>query len=116
VKLPITPNFKKAGKVSVVLDVEGIGAMSTTGGGTMDMKKMPILKRARFFQDHCSKLVLRGRECRPTRLISARTADPGYLLSPEDSVRPQAGQCGCLREAFRKTDQGARELVSEFRF
>jgi len=49
VKLPVTPNFKKAGKVSVVLDVEGISAMSTSGGSTMDMKKMPILKRARFF-------------------------------------------------------------------
>jgi hypothetical protein len=45
VKLPVTPNFKKAGKVSVVLDVEGIGAMSTSGDSTMDMKKMPILSK-----------------------------------------------------------------------
>jgi hypothetical protein len=34
-------NFEKAGKVSVVLDVEGIGAMGPSGGGAMDMKKMP---------------------------------------------------------------------------
>jgi periplasmic copper chaperone A len=38
-KLPITLDFEKAGKVSVVLDVKGIGAMGPSGA--MDMKKMP---------------------------------------------------------------------------
>jgi len=40
-KLPITLNFEKAGKVSVVFDVGSIGAMGPAGGGQMDMKKMP---------------------------------------------------------------------------
>jgi periplasmic copper chaperone A len=40
-KLPITLEFEKAGKVSVVLDVQGIGAMGPAGAGQMDMKKMP---------------------------------------------------------------------------
>ena len=40
-KLPITLEFEKAGKVSVVFDVAGIGAMGPAGAGSMDMKKMP---------------------------------------------------------------------------
>jgi periplasmic copper chaperone A len=40
-KLPVTLEFEKAGKVSVVLDVQGIGAMGPAGAGQMDMKKMP---------------------------------------------------------------------------
>lgn len=44
-KLPITLEFEKAGKVSLSLDVEGIGAQgpanASGGGGQMDMKKMP---------------------------------------------------------------------------
>ena len=40
-KLPITLEFEKAGKVSVVFDVGSIGAMGPAGGGQMDMKKMP---------------------------------------------------------------------------
>jgi len=44
-KLPVTLQFEKAGKVSVVLDVESIGAMGPTGSdnppGQTDMKKMP---------------------------------------------------------------------------
>ncbi|WP_298257434.1 copper chaperone PCu(A)C [Bradyrhizobium sp.] len=40
-KLPITLEFEKAGKVSVVFDVGSIGAMGPTDGGQMDMKKMP---------------------------------------------------------------------------
>ena len=44
-KLPVTLEFERAGKVSVVLDVQGIGAMgpagSDTSPGQMDMKKKP---------------------------------------------------------------------------
>jgi len=40
-KLPITLEFEKAGKVSIVLDVEGIGAMGPAAAGPTDMKKMP---------------------------------------------------------------------------
>src|SRR5579872_2367431 len=40
-KLPITLDFEKAGKVSVVFDVGSIGAMGPAGGEQMDMKKMP---------------------------------------------------------------------------
>jgi copper(I)-binding protein len=37
-KLPITLEFEKAGKVSIVLDVGGIGAMGPAGAGPTDMK------------------------------------------------------------------------------
>nr|WP_271621056.1 copper chaperone PCu(A)C [Bradyrhizobium sp. CCBAU 51745] len=37
-KVPVTLEFEKAGKVSVSLDVQGVGA---PGGGGMMMKKMP---------------------------------------------------------------------------
>jgi len=44
-KLPVTLEFEKAGKVTVSLDVQGVGAQAPAGGGTMDgnmdMKKMP---------------------------------------------------------------------------
>jgi periplasmic copper chaperone A len=40
-KLPVTLEFEKAGKVSVMFDVGGIGAMGPAGAGSMDMKKMP---------------------------------------------------------------------------
>jgi periplasmic copper chaperone A len=44
-KLPLTLEFEKAGKVSIVLDVGGIGAKgpaaADTSPGQMDMKKMP---------------------------------------------------------------------------
>src|SRR5579863_9612519 len=40
-KLPITLEFAKAGKVSVMFDVGSIGAMGPAGAGQMDMKKMP---------------------------------------------------------------------------
>ena len=44
-KLPVTLEFEKAGKVSVVLDVGGIGAMGPAAADSspvqMDMKKMP---------------------------------------------------------------------------
>ncbi|MGA8899020.1 copper chaperone PCu(A)C [Bradyrhizobium sp.] len=47
-KVPVTLNFEKAGKVSIVLDVGGIGAMGPAAAGTspgqMDMKKMPGMK------------------------------------------------------------------------
>jgi copper(I)-binding protein len=41
-KLPLTLDFAKAGKVSVTLDVEGVGAKGPAGAssGGMDMKKM----------------------------------------------------------------------------
>ena len=39
-KVPVTLEFEKAGKVSVSLDVQGVGAQAPGGGGTM-MKKMP---------------------------------------------------------------------------
>jgi copper(I)-binding protein len=39
-KLPITLEFAKAGKVSVMFDVGSIGAMGPAGAGEMDMKKM----------------------------------------------------------------------------
>ncbi len=43
-KLPVTLEFEKAGKVTVTLDVEGIGAQgpanASPSGGKMDMKKM----------------------------------------------------------------------------
>jgi periplasmic copper chaperone A len=44
-KLPLTLEFEKAGKVSIVFDVGGIGAMgpaaSDASPGQLDMKKMP---------------------------------------------------------------------------
>jgi hypothetical protein len=42
-KLPVTLQFEKAGKVAVMLDVQGVGAPAPAGGsmGGMDMKKMP---------------------------------------------------------------------------
>jgi hypothetical protein len=44
-KVPVTLEFEKAGKVTVSLDVEGVGAQGPAGadkaGGQMDMKKMP---------------------------------------------------------------------------
>lgn len=39
-KVPVTLEFEKAGKVSVSLDVQGVGAQAPGGGGSM-MKKMP---------------------------------------------------------------------------
>ena len=47
-KVPVTLEFEKAGKVSVSLDVEGVGAQGPGGGGDgmkkMDMKNMPGMK------------------------------------------------------------------------
>jgi copper(I)-binding protein len=43
-KVPVTLEFEKAGKVSVSLDVQGVGAQgpaNSDGSGRMDMKKMP---------------------------------------------------------------------------
>ena len=44
-KVPVTLEFEKAGKVSVSLDVQGLGAQgpanSDATGGEMEMKKMP---------------------------------------------------------------------------
>jgi periplasmic copper chaperone A len=44
-KLPITLEFEKAGKVSLSLDVQGVGAQGPAAadgsGGKMEMKKMP---------------------------------------------------------------------------
>ena len=41
-KVPVTLEFEKAGKVSVTLDVQGVGAQGpANSGGQMDMKKMP---------------------------------------------------------------------------
>lgn len=44
-KVPVTLEFEKAGKVSITLDVQGIGAQgpsnSSGSGGQMDMKNMP---------------------------------------------------------------------------
>ena len=44
-KVPVTLEFEKAGKVSVMFDVEGIGAMGPSASdrapAPMDMKKMP---------------------------------------------------------------------------
>jgi periplasmic copper chaperone A len=41
-KLPVTLEFEKAGKVTVSLDVQGIGAQAPAAGssGPMDMKNM----------------------------------------------------------------------------
>jgi copper(I)-binding protein len=42
-KEPVTLEFEKAGKVTVSLDVEGVGAQgpgAAAGGGKMDMNKM----------------------------------------------------------------------------
>ncbi len=39
-KLPLTLSFEKAGKVAVVLDVEGIGAQGPGGGDGNTMQKM----------------------------------------------------------------------------
>jgi periplasmic copper chaperone A len=39
-RLPITLQFEKAGKVTVSLDVEGIGAKGPEGAGGMEMNKM----------------------------------------------------------------------------
>ena len=47
-KVPVTLEFEKAGKVTLSLDVEGIGAQGPGGagssGGQMDMKNMPGMK------------------------------------------------------------------------
>ncbi len=43
-KVPVTLQFEKAGKVSISLDVQGVGAQTPGDGGHsghMDMKKMP---------------------------------------------------------------------------
>lgn len=40
-KVPVTLEFEKAGKVTVSLDVQGVGAQAPGGGGSMMMKKMP---------------------------------------------------------------------------
>jgi periplasmic copper chaperone A len=44
-KVPVMLEFEKAGKVGVLLDVQGVGAQGPAGagdsGGAMDMKKMP---------------------------------------------------------------------------
>jgi copper(I)-binding protein len=44
-KLPVTLEFEKAGKVTLSLDVQGVGAQGPSGadssGGKMEMKKMP---------------------------------------------------------------------------
>ena len=44
-KVPVTLEFEKAGKVTLSLDVQGVGALAPAGagksGGHMDMKKMP---------------------------------------------------------------------------
>ena len=44
-KLPVTLEFEKAGKVTLSLDVQGVGAHGPAGadssGGKMEMKKMP---------------------------------------------------------------------------
>ena len=47
-KVPVTLEFEKAGKVTLSLDVEGLGAQGPAGagnpGGQMDMKNMPGMK------------------------------------------------------------------------
>lgn len=47
-KVPVILEFEKAGKVTLSLDVEGIGAQGPAGagnsGGQMDMKNMPGMK------------------------------------------------------------------------
>ena len=47
-KVPVILEFEKAGKVTLSLDVEGIGAQGPTGAGNtdgqMDMKNMPGMK------------------------------------------------------------------------
>ena len=40
-KVPVTLEFEKAGKVTVSLDVKGVGAQAPGSGGKMEMKKMP---------------------------------------------------------------------------
>ncbi len=43
-KVPVTLQFEKAGKVTIALDVQGVGAQAPGDGGHsghMDMKKMP---------------------------------------------------------------------------
>lgn len=40
-KVPLTLEFEKAGKVTVSLDVQGVGAQAPGGGGGQMMKKMP---------------------------------------------------------------------------
>jgi hypothetical protein len=40
-KVPVTLDFEKAGKVTVSLDVQGVGAQGPAGAGKTDMKKMP---------------------------------------------------------------------------
>ena len=44
-KLPVTLEFEKAGKVTLSLDVQGVGAQGPAGAARtadkMDMKKMP---------------------------------------------------------------------------
>ena len=49
-KVPVTLEFEKAGKVTLSLDVQGVGAQAPAGagksGGHMDMKKMPDHARA----------------------------------------------------------------------
>ena len=47
-KLPVTLEFEKAGKVTISLDVQGVGAQAPAGsdnkGGKMDMKMPPGMK------------------------------------------------------------------------
>jgi periplasmic copper chaperone A len=47
-KLPVTLEFEKTGKVTISLDVQGVGAQAPAGsgnkGGKMDMKMPPGLK------------------------------------------------------------------------
>src|SRR5205807_9533046 len=40
-KVPVTLDFEKAGKVTVSLDVQGVGAQGPAGADKTDMKKMP---------------------------------------------------------------------------
>ena len=40
-KVPVTLEFEKAGKVTVSLDVKGVGAQGPGSGGKMEMNKMP---------------------------------------------------------------------------
>jgi copper(I)-binding protein len=43
-KVPVTLEFEKAGKVTLSLDVQGLGAQAPAAGdhsGHMDMQKMP---------------------------------------------------------------------------
>jgi periplasmic copper chaperone A len=46
--VPVTLEFEKAGKVKLLLDVQGIGAQRPSAAcGDMDMKKMPARMKMR---------------------------------------------------------------------